>query len=123
GQQANGLGNGKYRNAAASRQRRRVRWSDTLPSNAQRLAILPSRRTIAVDIQNQECPDPVFILGAPRSGTTALAWSLAQHSSLWTSGESYILWELFGHQRGRTGLETIFQTAEVLATGSWLTAE
>ena len=45
------------------------------------------------------CENPVFIIGAPRSGTTALAWALAQHSRLWTSDESQIIWDLFGDGR------------------------
>jgi hypothetical protein len=42
------------------------------------------------------CPSPVFVIGSPRSGTTVLARSLAQHSELWASGESYVLFHLFG---------------------------
>lgn len=42
------------------------------------------------------CERPIFIIGSPRSGTTALAWSLAQHSQLWTSEESDILFDLLG---------------------------
>jgi hypothetical protein len=34
---------------------------------------------------------PVFIIGSPRSGTTILARSLAQHSAFWTSEESHFL--------------------------------
>jgi Sulfotransferase family len=37
------------------------------------------------------CPDPVFIIGSPRSGTTILARSLGEHSELWTSEESHFL--------------------------------
>jgi len=37
----------------------------------------------------------VFIIGSPRSGTSALAWSLAQHPELWTSAETDILLFLF----------------------------
>jgi hypothetical protein len=40
---------------------------------------------------------PVFILGAPRSGTSILAWSLAQDGQFWTSNESGYLWDLFGN--------------------------
>src|SRR5258708_38213495 len=46
--------------------------------------------------QPQICPNPVFIIGSPRSGTSVLAWSLAEHSQLWTSGESHILSYLYG---------------------------
>jgi hypothetical protein len=45
------------------------------------------------------CAHPIFIIGSPRSATTILAWSLAQHSQLWTSDESQILWDLFGDGR------------------------
>ena len=76
-----------------------------------------------MDIRIEICPNPIFIIGSPRSGTTALAWALAQHSQLWTSGESYIAWELFGSSRGREGLDLIQQTSKVLASGSWLSRE
>ncbi|HSM62426.1 MAG TPA: sulfotransferase [Gillisia sp.] len=33
----------------------------------------------------------VFIIGSPRSGTSALGWALAQHPDLWTSAETDIL--------------------------------
>lgn len=46
-------------------------------------------------LQSPVCPDPVFIIGAPRSGTSILAWSLAQHSRFWTSGESHFLSDFF----------------------------
>ncbi|MFE9451621.1 sulfotransferase family protein [Streptomyces sp. NPDC006739] len=42
---------------------------------------------------------PVFIVGSPRSSTNALAYALATHTALWTSGESRFLAELFGHDR------------------------
>ena len=45
------------------------------------------------------CHQPVFIIGSPRSGTTALARALAEHSCLWTSHESYFLHGLFGDGR------------------------
>jgi hypothetical protein len=40
------------------------------------------------------CERPIFILGSPRSGTSILAWSLQNHSRLWTSGESELLFDL-----------------------------
>jgi Sulfotransferase family/Glycosyl transferase family 2 len=62
------------------------------------------------------CPDPVFIIGSPRSGTSILAWSLAQHSELCTEAESDIFYYLIkdGH------LERAFQTSVARADGSWL---
>jgi hypothetical protein len=45
------------------------------------------------------CPDPIFIIGAPRSGTTALAKALGQHSQLWAFDETQIFWDLFGSQQ------------------------
>jgi hypothetical protein len=48
-------------------------------------------------LQLTVCEAPVFIIGSPRSGTTALAQALAQHSQLWTSGELQLLWRLYGN--------------------------
>ena len=45
------------------------------------------------------CRDPVFVVGAPRSGTTALARALAAHTGFWASEETYILYSLFGDGR------------------------
>lgn len=53
----------------------------------------------------QIIPDPVFIIGSPRSGTTILARSLAQHSRLWTSFESDILFSLFGRGQADRAFE------------------
>jgi Sulfotransferase family len=50
------------------------------------------------------CRDPIFIVGSPRSGTTALGHALNKHPDLWTSKEAYVLFRLFGNGR---------------ATGSW----
>src|SRR5262245_30168089 len=61
------------------------------------------------------CSNPIFIIGSPRSGTTILAWSLAQHSELWTSDESQILWDLFGDGR----LQKNYQRQN-RPDGSWL---
>ncbi|MGC1377556.1 MAG: GSCFA domain-containing protein [Anaerolineales bacterium] len=33
----------------------------------------------------------IFIIGCPRSGTSALSWAMAEHPALWTSAESDIL--------------------------------
>lgn len=41
------------------------------------------------------CESPIFIIGSPRSGTSILAWALAQHSALTTSEESSMFFELF----------------------------
>ncbi|MFT7462476.1 MAG: hypothetical protein ACI9EF_000816 [Pseudohongiellaceae bacterium] len=38
--------------------------------------------------------DPVFIIGSPRSGTSAFAWALAQHPELTTGPESDFLYYL-----------------------------
>jgi hypothetical protein len=70
--------------------------------------------------QAQICPNPIFIIGAPRSGTSILAWSLAQHSRLWTSGETYVLSYLFEEdwinrtfQRARQMPASLFATQGV----------
>jgi len=45
------------------------------------------------------CEHPVFIIGSPRSGTTALARALSRHPALWASHESRFLAPLFGKAR------------------------
>lgn len=65
------------------------------------------------------CPEPVFIIGSPRSGTTSVANSLAEHSNLWMSGESDILFHLFGDGL----LENAFRQAKGFPGRRWLNAE
>jgi hypothetical protein len=66
------------------------------------------------------CPDPVFVIGSPRSGTSVLAWSVVQHSSgFWASNESHILWTLFG----RGHVERAFDVASRAHTDGWLPKE
>jgi hypothetical protein len=64
------------------------------------------------------CPNPVFIIGSPRSGTTILAVSLGQHSELWTSEESDFLFDLFGDGK----VEAVYQRALERPKPSWLKA-
>jgi sulfotransferase family protein len=53
---------------------------------------------------------PIFVVGAPRSGKTSLARSLARHSELWSSGfESFFLFELFGGRRVELAHERLFE--------------
>lgn len=56
------------------------------------------------------CEHPIFIVGAPRSGTSMMHWALRQHSKLWGGPESDYLIPLiealqgvytFGSSRGR----------------------
>jgi sulfotransferase family protein len=42
------------------------------------------------------CSNPVFVIGAPRSATTAVAWSLDKHPELCNLGECQVLLDLFG---------------------------
>lgn len=58
----------------------------------------------------------VFILGSPRSGTSALAWALAQHPELWTSAESDFLIHLFRDGRIRSAWEQSIERPD----GGWL---
>jgi hypothetical protein len=69
------------------------------------------------------CKKPIFVLGAPHSGTTVAAWALAKHSQFWTSGEIYVLAEIFGGARGDKNFETLFETAAVLGDGSFIQHE
>jgi hypothetical protein len=65
------------------------------------------------------CPDPVFIIGSPRSGTTALGHALNQHPQLWASKESYVLNDLFGGGRARKS----WDRHQERLNPSWLRAE
>lgn len=51
------------------------------------------------EIELQLCRKPVFIIGSPRSGTSVLAWALAEHPDFWTSGETDFLYHLFGRDQ------------------------
>jgi hypothetical protein len=62
------------------------------------------------------CPAPVFVIGAPRSGTTVLAVALARHSHFWASDESFIMFELFGMGR----IDRAFERWKARPFGSWL---
>jgi Sulfotransferase family len=66
------------------------------------------------------CPNPLFVIGSPRSGTTVLARSLAQHSELWASGESYVLFHLFGPANLA---ERAFDRAMAIPGPRWLRRE
>jgi hypothetical protein len=50
-------------------------------------------RTVTV----QTCPNPVFVIGSPRSGTSVFSWSLAHHADLWTSDETEFISPIFDH--------------------------
>jgi hypothetical protein len=52
------------------------------------------------------CKSPIFIIGSPRSGTSILATSLAQHSGLTTAAETNMFFEL---TRGEQ-LESVYRT-------------
>jgi hypothetical protein len=45
------------------------------------------------------CRNPIFLIGAERSGTTILAVSLGRHSQLWFSGESHVFPNVFERER------------------------
>ncbi|GEM_PF-863685 len=83
---------------------------------SERSAAGPSRGARPSARPPEICPDPVFIIGSPRSGTSVLAWALAEHSELCTDAETDIFYYLLreGH------LERAFETATARADGSWL---
>jgi GT2 family glycosyltransferase len=87
-------------------------------AEAEASGVAPESQAFAVGTPgaSQACRDPVFIIGSPRSGTSALAWSLAQHSELWTEAESDIFYYLLkdGH------LEQAFETSVARPDGTWL---
>jgi hypothetical protein len=53
----------------------------------------------------QVCRNPVFIIGSPRSGTSALAWALHHHPAFWTSKETEFLQPLVGSQQARQAFD------------------
>jgi GT2 family glycosyltransferase len=62
------------------------------------------------------CPAPIFIIGSPRSGTSILAWSLAEHSELGTEAESDIFYYLLKDDH----LQRAYETSVARTDGSWL---
>jgi Sulfotransferase family len=63
------------------------------------------------------CNSPIFIIGSPRSGTSILAWSLAQHSGLGTAEESNMFFELTRDEK----LESVYRAAAARPdSGDWL---
>jgi hypothetical protein len=62
---------------------------------------------------------PVFIIGSPRSGTSILAWSLAQNGEFWTSLESDLLFNLFGKRQ----IQSAYEKSVGRPEGSWLSAQ
>ena len=62
------------------------------------------------------CANPVFIIGAPRSGTSVLGWALAQHGNFWTSRESDLLFNLYG----KNHLWDAYRAATSRPEGCWL---
>jgi hypothetical protein len=70
----------------------------------------------------QVCTNPIFVIGAPRSGTTFLGWSLANHSWLWTAGESTLIREVFG-ESGIASVERALEQARIAGSESWLQGE
>jgi hypothetical protein len=65
------------------------------------------------------CQAPIFVIGSPRSGTTALAQSLGRHPALWVGKESYLLHDLFSGQR----IEEMWARHMERVTPCWLAHE
>jgi hypothetical protein len=59
---------------------------------------------------------PIFVIGSPRSGTSILAQTLSAHSALWTSGESYFIYDLYCDDRASLA----YDRALGLSKNSWL---
>ena len=64
----------------------------------------------------QTCPNPVFVIGAPRSGTTVLARALNRHPDFWASDETLFMPALFGGGRVESEIERWTSRPR----GSWL---
>lgn len=60
--------------------------------------------------------EQIFVIGCPRSGTSALSWALAQHPTLWTSAESDFMHKMFkGNQ-----LFNIYKSSVSRPDSGWL---
>ena len=64
----------------------------------------------------QTCPNPVFVIGSPRSGTTVLARALNRHPDFWASDETLFMPALFGGGRVEGEIERWTSRPR----GSWL---
>src|SRR2546428_139660 len=58
--------------------------------------------------QVQVCRNPVFVIGSFRSGTSALASSLGQHSAFWYSSETNFVCALFS----RLDLDDVYRRGD-----------
>lgn len=58
---------------------------------------------------------PVFVIGAPRSGTTGFAKALASHPDFWAGAETKFLRELFGREIAR-----VWEREQQRSTPTWL---
>jgi sulfotransferase family protein len=84
-------------------------------TSAQRTAPRGRRTRTARPADVAICPNPVFVIGAPRSGTTVVARALAQHEDFWSGDESQVLVDLFGDGELRRNYERLSRP-----DGSWL---
>jgi glycosyltransferase involved in cell wall biosynthesis len=80
------------------------------PGPAERAIVAGTAWTPAI------APNPVFIIGSPRSGTSALGWALAEHSELWTDQETDIFFYLLEYPH----VERAFEVATQRLDGNWL---
>ncbi len=55
------------------------------------------------------CSGPVFVIGCPRSGTSATGWALAAHPGFWTSAESHVFYMLFRRSNVLQELENVYE--------------
>lgn len=53
------------------------------------------------------CDNPIFVVGAPRSGTSMMQWSLRQHPDLWGGQESDFFVPLIEGARAAYGFGTV----------------
>ena len=66
------------------------------------------------------CARPCFVVGSPRSGTSALAWALNEHSDFQTSSESEFLYYLFA-ENGH--MHRVFRFVRDRPDGTYLAKE
>lgn len=75
------------------------------------------QETVHEQVVLEICENPVFVIGAPRSGTSVLSWSVASHPDFWTMPETDFLYWLFA--RGHLD-DAMTKSIDKTETG-WLT--
>lgn len=95
------------------------RWRDAEEQADRAVASVARGVQVPQGVPAADGTEPVFIIGAPRSGTTALARALGRHSRFYAGDETLFLLELFGDERA----EKVHERWAGRPSSSWLRRE